>query len=121
MAESLDRAFFDFGDAGGHGDDDARAALPAALVAHLVDETFQHRLGDLEIGDDAILHRADGDDIAGRAAEHPLGFVAYGEDALGAGLDGDDGWFAQNDAAVADVNESICSAEVDADVIGEKS
>ncbi len=117
----LDRALFDFGDAGGHGDDDARTALPAAAVADLVDEGLEHRLGDFEIGDDAILHRTDGDDVAGRAAEHALGFVADGQDAFGTGFDGDDGGFAQDDAAIADIDEGVGRAEIDADVVGEKA
>ena len=92
-----------------------------ALVAHLVDERFQHRLGDFEIGDDAILHWADRDDVAGCATQHPLGFVAHGEDALGAGLDCDHGRFAQDDAAIADVDERVGGAEINADVVGKKT
>ena len=117
----LHRALFHFGDAGRHRDDDARTALQAAVVADLVDEGLEHRLGDFEIGDDAVLHRADRDDVAGRAAEHALGFVADGEDRLRARLDRDDGGFAQNDAAVAHINERVGGAEINADVVGKKA
>jgi hypothetical protein len=117
----LHRAFFDFRDAGGHRDDDARAALDTAIIADLVDEGLEHRFGDLEIGDDAILQRADGDDVAGRATEHPLGFIAHREDAFGAGFDGDDGRFAENNAAIANVNEGVGGAEIYTNIIRKKT
>ena len=48
---------------------------PLALV-HLLDEVAQHLLADVEVGDDAVLQRADGLDVARRAADHPLGLDA---------------------------------------------
>src|SRR6201999_464793 len=65
-------ALFDGGDAGGDGDDDARADEVLAAV-NAADEVAEHRLGDLEVGDHAVLERADGGDGAGRLAEHLLG------------------------------------------------
>ena len=47
-----------------------------AAVVHLADEMLDHLLGDLEIGDHAVAHGADGGDVAGRAAKHLLGFLA---------------------------------------------
>jgi hypothetical protein len=68
----------------------------------LLDEVAEHRLGDLEVGDDAVLHRADGlDDAARRAAEHLLGLAPDGEhllDAAGVLLHGDDRRLARDDA-----------------------
>ena len=49
---------------------------------HLADEVLDHLLGDFEVGDDAVAHRADRLDVAGRAAQHHLGVVADGEDRL---------------------------------------
>ena len=49
---------------------------------HLLDELLEHLLGDGEIGDDAVLHRADGDDVAGRLAQHHLRFLAHRLDGL---------------------------------------
>ncbi len=46
---------------------------------HLRDEVVQHLLGHVEVGDDPVLERADGDDVAGSAPEHGLGFVTDGE------------------------------------------
>jgi hypothetical protein len=48
-------------------------------VVHLLDEVAEHLLADLEVGDDAVLQRPDGLDVAGRAADHPLGLGAHGE------------------------------------------
>ena len=94
-----------------------RGATRKELLLHLVDEVAQHRLGDVEVGDDAVLHRADGGDVAGRAAEHPLGLVADGADLAGDGVEGDDGGLAQDDALVLHVDERVGRAEIDADVV----
>ena len=80
-AHLLDGAALDRGGAGRHADDDQRAGEAAAVV-HLADEVLDHLLGDFEVGDHAVAHRADGLDVAGRAAEHQLGLVADGEDLL---------------------------------------
>ena len=49
---------------------------------HLADEVLDHLLRDFEIGDDAVAHRADRLDVAGRAAQHHLGVVADGANRL---------------------------------------
>ena len=87
-----------------------------ALHARLVDEVAQHRLGDLEVGDDAVLQRPDGDDGARRAAEHALGLDADGQHALGVLLDRDDGRLDEHDAAPADGDERVGGPEVDGHV-----
>ena len=45
---------------------------------NLADEMLDHLFRDFEIGDDAVAHRADRLDVAGRAAQHHLGVVADG-------------------------------------------
>ena len=45
-------------------------------------DELQHLLGDGEVGDDVVLHRPDGLDVAGHLAEHRLGFGADGLDGL---------------------------------------
>src|SRR4029453_10364370 len=77
------RALLHLGDAERHADDDARPdeALP---VVDLLDEVAQHRLGDLEVGDGAVLQGPDGDDVAGRAPDHLLRLGTDGEDATAA-------------------------------------
>ncbi len=49
---------------------------------HLADEVLDHLFRDFEIGDDAVAHRADRFDVAGRAAQHHLGVVADGADVI---------------------------------------
>src|SRR5271166_7037455 len=71
-----DRALFYLRDLRRHADDDARMHQHLAVVRFL-DEVVQHLLGDLEVGNDAVLHRLDGDDVARRTAKHLLGLFAY--------------------------------------------
>ena len=118
----LDRALLDLGDARRHGDDHARLRVlrPEALRTNLVDEVGKHRLGDVEVGYDARLHRTNRDDVPRSPAEHPLRFLAYGKDTLRAGLDGDDRGFTENNSAVLGIDERVRRAEVDADVCREE-
>ena len=53
----LDRALLDAGDARRDADDHAR--VREAVLVHLLDEVAEHLLGDVEVGDDAVLQRAD--------------------------------------------------------------
>jgi hypothetical protein len=48
---------------------------------HHLDELLEHLLGDGEVGDHAVLHRADGGDVAGRCRAS-LGLGADGLDRL---------------------------------------
>jgi hypothetical protein len=50
-------------------------------------KVVQHLFGDFEVGDDAILHRLDGHDVAGRAAQHLFGLFADGFDFVGVLVD----------------------------------
>jgi hypothetical protein len=106
-------ALLDLGHAGGDAHDDARLRLPReALHARLVDEVAQHRLGHLEVGDDAVLQWPDRDDRPRRAAEHALRLDADGQDALAVLLDGDDGRLDEHDPATADRDERVGGPEV---------
>ena len=53
---------------------------PIRPLRRLADEEAEHRLGDDVVGDDAVLHRPDGLDVAGRPADHLAGFLAHGDD-----------------------------------------
>ena len=82
---------------------------------------LDHLFRDFEIGDDAVAQRADGGDVAGRAAQHHLRLVADGEHlllALDLG-DGDDRRLVQDDAAALDVDQRVRRAEIDRHVGGE--
>ena len=87
----------------------------------LLDEVAEHRLGDLEVGNDTILEGADRRDVTGGATEHPLGLVTDGENLGRTRLDRDDGGFAKDDSLVFNVNKGVGGSEIDADVAGEKS
>ena len=70
---------------------------------HLGDEVLEHLLRDGEIGDDAVLERADRPDVRWRTAEHPLGVEADGDYAVMAVAvvaDRDDRRFVENNALV---------------------
>jgi len=69
-----------------------------AAVVRLLNEMRQHFFGDFEIGDDAVFHRLDGDDVAGSAAEHVLCVFADCDDFAGCFVDGDDGRLVDDDA-----------------------
>ena len=77
----------------------------------------EHFLGHIEVGDDAILHGADGDHPIGRPAEHALRFQADALDLLRLTVNGDHGGFIEHDTLAFDVDESICRAEVNTDRI----
>ena len=116
----LHGALFHLGDAGGHADHDARAH-EAALVVHLGDEVAEHGFRHLEVGDDAVLHGADGADVAGSAAEHALGLGPHGEHLVVAAavlLHCHHGGLAQNDALPLDIHAGVCGTKVDSEVIG---
>ena len=118
-AAFLDGAALDRGRARGHADDDQRAGEAAAVV-HLADEVLDHLLGDFEVGDDAVAQRADGLDVAGRAAQHHLGLVADGQHLLLALFlgDGDHRRLVEDDAAALDIDQRIGGPQVDRHVRG---
>ena len=113
----FDRALFDLGDAGRDGNHNARTNAKGVIV-NLANEVTQHRLGDVEVGDDAVLHRTNSSDVARGAAQHLLRLVAYGADLTRNGIEGHHGRLAQHDTLILDVNEGIGGAEVYADVVG---
>ena len=124
LGRVLDRAPLDLGRAAGHADDDARARRQQAARVHHLDELLDHLLGDDEVGDHAVLHRADRLDVAGHLAQHGLGFLADGLDGLLAAraafvADRDHRGLVEHDALVAHVDQGVGGAEVDRQVGGE--
>ena len=110
----LDGALLDAGDAGRDADDDAR--VREAVLVHLLDEVAQHLLGDVEVGDHAVLQRADRGDRARRAAEHALRLDADRVDVARALVDRDDRRLGEHDPTAAHVDERVGGAEVDGHV-----
>ena len=111
----LHGALLDLRDLGRHADDDARTD-PDVAVVRLLDEVGQHLLGDLEVGDDAVLHRLDGDDVAGRAAEHVLGVLADRLDPAVHLVDGHDRGLVDDNALAARVDAGVGRAEIDGQI-----
>jgi hypothetical protein len=85
---------------------------PSVLV-DLLDEVAQHLLRHVEVGDDAVLQRADGRDRARCATEHALGLDADGVDLARSRVDRDHARLGQHDAAPAYVHERVGRAEID--------
>ena len=110
----LDGALLDAGHAGRDADDHARVCK--AVLVHLLDEVAQHLLGDVEVGDDAVLERPDRGDRARRAPEHALRLDPDRVHVAGALIDRDDRRLGEHDAAAADVDERVGGAEIDGHV-----
>jgi hypothetical protein len=85
-------------------------------VVRLLDEVVEHLLSDFEVGDDAVLHGLDGDDVARGAAKHVLGFLADCFHFAGVLVDGDDGGLVDDDAFAGREDEGVGCAQVDGQV-----
>ena len=88
---------------------------------NLLDKMAKHRLGDFEVGDHAVFHRADGHDVAGRAAQHSFCFVTDGQHIGRAGLNGHHRRFAQDDSAIPHIDEGICRAQIYSNIVGKQA
>src|SRR5215217_6836365 len=110
----------DPGDARGHAHHHPGLGHELAAV-HLVDEVAEHLLGGVEVGDDPVLERADGHDVAGGPADHRLGLGADGQDGVVLGVDGHDRGLVEHDPAAADVDEGVGGSEVDGHVAAEEA
>ena len=107
-------ALLDRRDTRGNAYDDARTRGPRiALLGSLINEVAKHGLGDIEVGDNAILERTHGHNVAGRTAKHTLGLDTDCKNALIVFVDGDDGRLANDDALAAHRDKRIGGAEVD--------
>jgi hypothetical protein len=87
-------------------------------VVRLLDEVVEHLLGDFEVGDHAVLHRLDGHDVAGRAAQHLLGLFAHGFHFAGVLVDGHNGGLVDNNALAGREDQRVGSAEIDGQIAG---
>lgn len=86
----------------------------------LQDEIAEHALGDLEVGDDTVLQRAHGNDVAGGPPDHLLRLRADREDATGVRVDRDDGRLVEYDPATPDVHQRVGGPEVDSHVTADE-
>src|ERR1700751_937688 len=110
----FDGTLLDARHAGRHADDDAR--VREAVLVHLLDEVAQHLLGDVEVGDHAVLERTDRADRPRLTAEHALGLDADRVHLAAALVDRDHARLREHDAAAAHVHERVRGSEVDSHV-----
>src|ERR1035437_4599172 len=111
-----DGALLDAGHACRDADHDLRLApAEAATLLHSMDKVVQESFGDHVVGNDAVSHRPDGLDVAGRTADHLAGLFADRHDVVLV-VDGDYGGFLHNDAVALDVNDDVGRAQVDTDL-----
>ena len=82
----------------------------------LGDEVFQHRLRDLEFGDHPVADGPDGDDVCRGAAGQFFGLCAYGNRAARLFVNDDPRRLVYDNALIADVNQRVGRAQVNADV-----
>ena len=79
-------------------------------VVRLLDKVVQHLLGDFEVGNDAVLHRLDGHDVAGGAPQHLFGFLAHGFYFAGVLVDGHNRGLVDNNALAGRVDQCVGGA-----------
>jgi hypothetical protein len=112
-----DRALLHLGDLRRHADHNPRMHHALAVVVRLHDEVVQHLLGVAEVGDHAVLHRLDGDDVARRAAEHLFGLFAYRLHLVGLRVDRDNGGLVDHDALALRVDQRVGRPKIDGKVV----
>ena len=81
------------------------------FAQRLVDEVSEHRLGHAVVGDDAVFHRAVGDDGVRRAADHLLGLDADRQDLVVLLGNGDDGRLIEDDALARHEDQGVGRAQ----------
>ena len=90
-------------------------------VVRFLNEVIQHALRHFEIGDDAIFHRADRNDVTGRAAEHLLRFFADCFHLAGVLVERDNGGLVDHDPFSLGKNEGVSSTKIDGEIGREKA
>jgi len=82
-------------------------------------KVVQHLFGDVEVGDDAVLQRPDGHDVAG--VRPSIAFASWPTASTGVvGLvDGDDGRLVEHDPLATNVDQRVRRSEVHREVVRE--
>src|SRR5471032_4092 len=115
-----DGATLHLGGFAGNADQHTRARLQKAVFVNLVDKVLQHLFADAEVGNDAVLHRTNGGNVARRTAEHALGLGADSNDTFLVTVcpNSHNRWLIQDDTALAHVNKGVGSAQVNGKIAG---
>lgn len=114
------RSLLDFGNARRNRNDDTRPHHSLAVM-NPGNEVAQHRLCDLEIGDDSILYRTNRNDMSGSAAQHFLGRLADGPHLVGPPAvlrNRDHARFRDDDPTTFHVNQRIRRTQINGEVAG---
>ena len=82
-------------------------------IVRFLNEIIQHALGDLEVGNYAVLHGLDRHNISGRAAQHLFGLFAHRFHLARVLIDGHDGRFVDHDTLAFREHEGIRCAQID--------
>ena len=110
-----DGAFFHLRDLTWNANDDARMHQHFTPVRFL-DEVVEHTLSDFEVGDNAVLHGADGNDRAGCAPQHLLRFLADRLYFGGVFVHRNDGGFVDDDTLALGEHQRVGSAKIDCEI-----
>ena len=110
----LDCALLDPGHPRGDADDDAR--MGEALLVHPLDEVPQHLLGDVEVGDHAVLERPDRTDRSRGTPKHLLRLEPNRVDVARRLVDRNYRRLAEHDASPSHIDERVGGAEIDSHV-----
>lgn len=87
----------------------------------LPDEVLKHFLRHFKIRDDPVLHRADRDDVARRAAQHLLRVTADRLNLIRDLIDRNDRRLTHHDAPSLRINQRIGRSEIDRKVTGKQT
>jgi hypothetical protein len=105
----------DLRDAGRDADDHARAA-PGVRPLRAFDETGQHALRSVEVGDDAVAHRPNRGNRRRGAAQHRARVVAYGLRLVARGVDRHYRRLVEDDATASREHNRVGGSEVNRQV-----
>ena len=86
---------------------------------YFLDKMLEHFFSDLKIGDNPVLHRSDSGNIARRTTQHALRFDTHSLDNFLTLVmtDSYNGRLVQNNAFFANINQCICGAQIDRQII----
>ncbi len=116
----LDRSLFHLGYAGRNTDDDSRPHQGLAVM-DLLDKISQHLFGDVEVGNDTIFHRPNGNNAAGGPAKHFFSFHANRQNLSLAHmvlLYRHHRWLANDDTFSLQIDQSVGGTEVNSQIVG---
>src|SRR5579883_2710617 len=123
LGRLADGAPLHLGGAEGYAHQHARRGLQHPVAVHLINEELEHLLRIGEVGDHAVLHRPHRGDVARSAAKHAFGLGTDGDDDLAAAgglvLYRHDRRLVEDDALVADRDQSVGRPQIDRQIAGE--